>query len=206
MKLLRLFKSSSTYFLQNPATLAENRKRVYTYLFWKGYSEEEIRIYQHAYDYFVNNPTHFDGATMTEDLFDIDSLELAAMLHDFMYIQFAASGSFKYTWLADKLMRTEMRRMNKSTWNTGVRFVLLILKSPFFVPYTYIFKNRRMTDFDRDIFEEVFKTLFKRSPHPWYKEFEGEMRWTLFFTLLIIGYIWRVSLADFFLSLKWILF
>lgn len=148
--------SSNRYFYQDSSILREDRRSVDLYLQLKGYTLEQRDIYLKAYDYFVFHPEQFDGATMTEDLFDIGRLELGAMLHDYLYISFGASASFRYTWLADKLLRSEMGRMNKSTWNTGVRFFLLLIKTPCFVPYCYL-KGRRMVR--HADFHTIYNTL-----------------------------------------------
>lgn len=205
MKLLQIFRSSNNYFRQDPFNLKENRKKVDEFLTLKGYELSERAEYLKAYDHMTYFPEDFDGATMTEDLPDIENLELAAMLHDYLYIRFKASGSFKYSWICDKLMRLEMKRQGKSSWNTGVRFVLLLLKAPFFVPYTYIFKGRRMRPEDRAQVTRIFKMLQDRQPKVWHQEYRGELTWTAIVLAVIIGYVWRVSLYDFVQSLKWII-
>lgn len=202
--LLQIFRSSNNFFRQDPFRLKEKRKNVDEYLVLKGYELSERAEYLKAYDHMTYFPEDFDGATMTEDLPDIDNLELAALLHDYLYIRFKASGSFKYSWIADKLMRLEMRRMGKSSWNTGVRFVLLLLKAPFFVPYTFLFKGRRMRPDDKEQIHRIFQTLQCREPKKWHQEYRGELTWTAIFILVLVGYIWRISLYDFIQSLKWL--
>lgn len=205
MKLPRIFRSSNNYFRQAPAILQANRKKVDEYLILKGYEVDQREIYLSAYDYMTHCPEDFDGATMTEDLPDIENLELAAMLHDYLYVYYRAAGSFKYSWISDKLMRLEMRRMGKSSWNTGVRFVLLLLKAPFFVPYCNIFKNRIMNKVEEEKIKRIFYTLQYRQPKVWHKEFRGELTWTAIVLLVIIGYVWRISLLDFVQSLTWLI-
>lgn len=182
----RLFNSHSSFFHQPVEVLSGVRKQVDLLLSIRGYETHQRSIYLKAFDYMRDNPQDFDGATMTEDLPDIEGLELAAMLHDYLYVEFNASGSFKYSWMADKLMRSEMRRMGKSSWNTGARFVLLILKAPFFVPYTYIFKNRRMSDRNKFGLEHIYRSLTKAWPRPWYQEFKGEITWSIIILSLIL--------------------
>lgn len=179
--------SKNNYFWNPETFLRENRKQVDLFLQIKGYELQERSIYLEAYDFFVKHPEEFDGATMTEDLYDVDNLELAAMLHDFLYLNDNAAGNFYYSWLADKLMRAEMKRMGKSSWNTGVRFVLLILKAPFFVPFTYFFKGRKMTDANKKRLVTRYQSLAKRKPKKWYQEFKGELIWTAVVLINIIG-------------------
>lgn len=126
---LPFLKSKNDYFQQDKRTLTKKWTKVYNYLTIKGYSFDEIKPYRRAYFYFVFFPHQFDGATMTEDLRDFMNLELDAMLHDFHYIAFNVSSSYKLTQQADKLMCDQMLRKGKSSWNTGARRVLLKLKS-----------------------------------------------------------------------------
>lgn len=202
INLLNIFSSSNRFFYQSLHVLTENRKNVDLFLQLKGYELSERSIYLKAYDHMVQFPHDFNGASMTEDLPDIGSLELAAMLHDYLYINFKVSGSFKYSWWADKLLRLEMRRMGKSSWNTGTRMVLLILKAPFFVPFTYLFKNRRMNDYDKTKMEIVYSSLNLVEPKVWYREFKGELTWSLIIAIVTVGYIWRISPTDFIELLK----
>lgn len=198
-KLKRLFSSSSRYFHQDKEILRSYRKDVDLYLQLKGYELHERALYLKAYDYFVVNPDEFDGATMTEDLPDVHGLELAAMLHDYLYIKYKASGSFKYIWMADRLIRSEMRKMNKSSWNTGARFVLLCLKTPFFVPYTWLFKSRRMSLNNKIAFEDLYYQLRKELIRPWYIEFKGELTWIGIILAILLALIWRIDLLKYFL-------
>jgi len=96
-------------------------------------------------------------------------------------------------WLSDKLIRSEMRRRGKSSWNTGYRFVALVLKTPFFLPYCYLIKKRRMNLDQKLKFNTIFKSLY-REEKVWYKEFRGEITWFAFFIIFIIGYIIRTDL------------
>lgn len=198
LKLKDLFSSSNNFFRSDLKILSENRKRVDLYLQLKNYDLSDRMIYLRAYDYFSANPDDFDGATMTEDLPDIDDLELAAMLHDYLYIFYQSSSSFRYTWLADKLIRSEMRRMNKSSWNTGARFVLLILKTPFFVPYTRLILGRKMSVLNKYTFNVIYRTLSKKEAGPWYQEFKGELLCSFVMIAVILGLIWRIDLFKYF--------
>lgn len=205
VRIKRLFNSYSTYFLQDPFKLQENRKKVDDLLFLKGYEVDQREIYLKAYDYFTYNGREFDGATMTEDLNDIEGLDLDAMLHDYLYIEYNVAGNYSFIWKADKLMRSEMKRRGKSTINAGLRFVLLLLKTLIGYPaFSFLFRGRRMTAEDKTAVDRIFTTLCTRKPKVWHQEFKGEIRWTLFFVILIVGYIWRVSLFDIVNSIKWL--
>lgn len=183
--LLQILRSSNNFFRQDSFRLKELRKDVDAFLQLKRYELNQRDFYLRAYDHMSYFPEDFNGASMTEDLPDIDNLELAALGHDYLYIRHKVSGNFKYSWIADKLMRLEMKKMGKSSWNTGARFVLLLLKAPFFVPYTYIFKGRRMRSEDKAQVKLYFKILQCRPPKAWYKEYRGELTWTAIIISLI---------------------
>ena len=186
-KLKKLFNSSSSYFHQDNETLATGRRNLVKYLGIKGYERDEITLYKKAYDYFVANPAEYDGATMTEDLCDLPGLDLDAMLHDWIYIVYNASGNYRYIWMADKLMREEMKRKGKSTINAGLRFVLLALKTLLFYPaYSYLFKKRRMSLDDKSAFEWIYRILINKNPERWYKEYRGELTWVSIIILTLI--------------------
>ena len=158
-----------------------------------GYEPIERFHYQDAFDYFVKHPEAYDGASMTEDLYDIPGLDIDAMLHDYLYVGLNCSASLKYMWLSDKLIRSEMRRRGKSSWNTGYRFVALVIKTPLFLPYCYIIKKRRMNRKQEEKFQQIFRNLY-RDEKVWHKEFRGEITWFAFFIIFIIGYIIRTDL------------
>jgi len=188
-----LFASSSNFFHEQYNMIVEGKKNMDAMLQIWGYEANEREFYTKAFDYFVINPEHYDGASMTEDLYDIPGLDIDAMLHDYLYVGLNCSASLKYMWLSDKLIRSEMRRRGKSSWNTGYRFVALVLKTPFFLPYCYYFKKRRMNLDQEQKFRKIFETLY-REEKVWYKEFQGEITWFAIIVFFIIGYITRTDL------------
>lgn len=204
--LKRLFNSQCLYFFQSEEILREERKLLDLYLQCKKYDIDQRAIYLRAFDYFCMFPWEYDGATMTEDLCDLEGLDLDAMLHDWLYIAFSASGNYKYIWKADKLMRKEMRRKGKSTINGGLRFVLLCLKTLIGYPaYSYLFKGRHMTAHDKEEVSNIYKTLSKKPVRSWYKEYAGEMQWTAAIILVAAGYVWRVGFNEILKSIIWFL-
>lgn len=78
-----MFWSKSDFFKQNIETLIKKRKEV---IFLLDAKEISSKYYLSAFDYFVINPTEFDGATIVKDLKDIKGLDLSAMVHDYQYI------------------------------------------------------------------------------------------------------------------------
>lgn len=192
MSLSRLFNSTNNYFRQEASVLQANRSKVkYYFEEIKAYEPHQTQIYLKAYDYFVAFPEDFDGATMTEDLNDIPGLELAAMLHDYLYVNFNASGNIRNRLLADKLFRSEMKRMGKSTWNTGARFVLLLF---IFLPhmvYSHMFQDRIMTEKQKEKVSSYYHILIGQPiERPWHKEFRGEITVSLIIILSIIAIIY----------------
>ena len=208
--LLQIFRSKSNFFLQPGKSveerrkfLSEKRKDVDTLLTIWGYELSQRHIYLVAYDYFTLFPTEYNGASMTEELCDIPGLDLDAMLHDYIYVALKASVSWKYQVLADKLFRSEMRRRSKSSWNGGYRYVMLLLKTPFWIGICWL-KGRRFTAFHKKGMDRILAT-FELKQEVWHKEFRGELTWTVIILVMIIGYIWRISLYDFVQSLKWLI-
>lgn len=159
---LSFINSKSDYFHQTKEVLIYNWSVFTVYLKIKGYSEVETKIYEKAYLYFIDHPDHFDGATMTEDLYDVFRLDLDAMLHDFYYINHKVSASYKYTQMADQLFFKETLRKNKSTWNAGARKFLLKLKSVLgFNLYVKYALKRIMTEEHKKSFISDYETLTK---------------------------------------------
>lgn len=144
--------SKSNYFQQSPFKLASNRELLIGYLDLKGFNRTQRKIVLEAYDFFIENPNRFDGATMSQDLFDLtksgnyDGLEIAAMIHDYIYIHLGANLSRKAMKLADNVMKVVMIKTNKSGFEIGRRmFLLKIINRPF-AWYTRFKTGNTITD------------------------------------------------------------
>ena len=96
---------------------------------------KNIEQYIIAFNYFVNNPSKFDGATIVKDLVDIGELDLDAMVHDYEYIN-GANRNFIKKWNADIRYIKNMEANGKGI--RVFRFLILTLLGIFFVPYCYI--------------------------------------------------------------------
>lgn len=153
---MSLLKSHSNFFHGNDLTVC--RDKVIQLLKIWDYTQEQRKIYLNAFDYFVKHPEKFDGATMTEEMNDIPYLDLDAMLHDYLYIALNASANWEYMVKADKLFKKEMRRRQKSSWNSAYRNTALMLKTPYWVVKCY-FKGRKITTENRVELDRIFKTL-----------------------------------------------
>jgi len=105
--------SSNTYFLKDAFKLKSNWLHLEKDLEIWGYSKKQVQLFKNAYDYFILNPTEYDGATMSQDLYDVPGLELAAMKHDYTYIFLKAKYSAKAMRIADFEMYRDMKKMSK---------------------------------------------------------------------------------------------
>lgn len=131
--------SKNDFFKQKPEVLKKCRLDVVSILKIKNRSYKAIGEYLEAFDYFVANPSDFDGATIVKDLLDIrvnsEYLDLDAMLHDFEYIT-GANKSFIKKWRSDVKYIKYMEKNGK-----GIRiprFLVLTLIGIVFVPYKNI--------------------------------------------------------------------
>ena len=96
---------------------------------------KNIEQYIIAFNYFVSNPSKFDGATIVKDLVDIEELDLDAMVHDYEYIN-GANRNFIKKWNTDIRYIKNMEANGKGI--RVFRFLVLTLLGIFFVPYCYI--------------------------------------------------------------------
>lgn len=157
--------SKSNYFQQSQFDLSANRDLLITYLVIKKFNRTQRDIILKAYDYFVENPNKYDGATMSQDLYDLpksgkyDGLEIAAMLHDYMYIELGANLSREHMKLADKVMKSIMIKTNKSGFEIGRRMFLLKLVNRPFAWYNRIKTGNRITHSQMDQITYLYMIL-----------------------------------------------
>lgn len=151
--------STSSYFHQSKDLLSLDRERMATLLEIKGFAATQIDHFYTAFDYFCLHPSQYDGATASQDLYDLRGLEFAGMLHDWMYISLKAHLRVKAMRQSDKVMKTVMRNMCKSgaeiTWRM---WRLAVIRRPFAIynQVVYGFKakpnakyiNQVVKDFD----------------------------------------------------------
>jgi len=78
-------KKGAKYFYNSKQVLAQGLDDAKDYLRIKGFYIEQVSIFLDAYDYFIKHPSQYDGATLSQDLYDINGLELGSMLHDYLY-------------------------------------------------------------------------------------------------------------------------
>ena len=131
-----MFWSRCDFFKQSELLLRVYRVDLIIFLGMKGYKKIEIKDYLEAYDYFVINPSKFDGATIVKDLHDLYKLDLDAMLHDYNYIVKKSGHNFKTKWEVDWLYAKGMERKGKGQYSAFSRFAGLTITGIIWVPYT----------------------------------------------------------------------
>lgn len=150
--------SVSHYFEQDKTTLAQCRDKVIQYLILKGYELLGIAIYLKAFDYFVENPHDFDGATLVKDLCDLPGIDLDAMAHDFWYIKYNVASSIGLKWKADFLYSKGNERKGKGLYSAYSRFAGLTLVGIGFIPFARL-KRGKVTKEQREEFLADYKCL-----------------------------------------------
>lgn len=128
-----MFWSRNSFFKQSKATLKTLRHQVSTILVFK--SIEQVRFLT-AFDFFVFNPSEFDGATIVKDLDDLPNLDLSAMVHDYYYIKILPH--YKgLKWLKEKIKMDwqygkDMELLGKGITIPYSRAIGLILTTPIY--------------------------------------------------------------------------
>jgi len=152
--------SKSKFFHQSVEALSSKRRQVVQLLKVKGYNDTEIAIYIKSYNYFCQNPAQFDGATGVKDLYDIDGLDLDAMLHDYQCIVHNVSSNIRCLNLSNWLFYKGIIRKNKGKWKALKRLIgLTLLTFPFMI-YSLI-KRGFMSKSQKKKFKQEYKTLIK---------------------------------------------
>ena len=155
-----MFGSKNDFFNQETAILISKRNRLEFLLkeVWNR-SDEVVAFYLKAYDYFGENPSDYDGATIVKDLNIMPGLDVHAMIHDYMYLAYNVASDVKYKYKADLIYAYEMEKMGGSAYSTWSRFAGLTTFGFFF----YLFKKltgKKMTDRNKQNFDKIFK-IFK---------------------------------------------
>jgi len=154
-----MYGSKSKYFYCPQEGLWHGYRKMIAYLKLWNYTDAQISIYKKAYEYFCENPSHYDGATIVKDLYHIPGLDLNAMLHDYQYIIHNAAANLYTKWHCDKLYAKQMEKLGKggASW---VRFAgLKITGLPFSVVALY--KRGFQTKEQRLLFFSDFEILMR---------------------------------------------
>lgn len=152
--------SKSNYFYQSNIALNQGHKEMLQYLYIKKFTADQIVWFEDAYNYFRQNPSHYDGATLSQDLYSISGLELWSMLHDYFYIALNVWASRKYMRKADKILRLTMHKGNNAGFEMNLRTVKLFFLRGFYPWYNRVFKGRRMTSHNKIQMEAAYVTFY----------------------------------------------
>ena len=118
--------------------LLKARQEIEMYLDLKGMIKD---YYLEAYDYFMDHPTKYDGATMVKDLNDV-YIDLTAMRHDYDYIVELPKHR-GWEWLVEKVKidfryGKNIEMMGKGTWGAYSRVFGLWLSTPFYLIFKWL--------------------------------------------------------------------
>lgn len=158
-----MFFSKSIFFKQRPNALLAKRYDVFSLLTMKGYNRRQIDIYLNAYDYFVNNPNDFDGATFVKDLIDVRGLDLDAMLHDYQYLKYNVASNIKIKFLTDLLYAKGIEKKGKSQYAAYSRFFGLTALVGIPIMIYSLIKRGFTTDSQKKQFLKDYKILTNKS-------------------------------------------
>ena len=137
--------SKSDYFYRSSEQLDQGHVEMLQFLYIKNFTPDKIGWFEDAYNYFRGNPSHYDGATLSQDLYSIPGLELWSMLHDYFYIALNVWASRKYMRKADKILRLTMHKGDNAGFEMNLRTVKLFFLRGFYPWYNRQFKGRVMT-------------------------------------------------------------
>lgn len=133
MRIRNLFGKSKIFHLEKEFLISTVRPDLINALIRLGRSDKDINEYLIAFDYFVENPKKYDGATIVRDLYiiryrlfgTIFKLDPDAMLHDYEYIMKRANRNFIRKIVSDYKYFMNMLKNGKGLQLT--RFILLNL-------------------------------------------------------------------------------
>lgn len=132
--------SSSNFFLQDKLTLSKKRHHLIMVLY--DFDVPNVDRWLKAFDYFRENPSRFDGATIVKDLETIKGLDAAAMNHDYAYIHldFWSWKGLHKKLKADFNYGKDQEKTGKGSITAYTRVFLLWLSTALF--YTYLIFKR----------------------------------------------------------------
>ena len=138
--------SKSDYFKKSSAELKQGREDMIVFLHIKNFDPDQIGWFCKAYDYFIENPKEYNGASYSQDLYCISTLELWSMLHDWFYIALNVWADRYYMRQSDKILRLTMHKGNDAGFEMNWRTVRLFFLRGLYPWYNRAFKGRVMTD------------------------------------------------------------
>lgn len=158
-----MFGSVDNYFQKDYESLLKERNKLKYVLseIWN-LDDNTITIYLSAFDYFILNPSEYDGATIVNDFWIIPGLDIWAMLHDYLYIKYNVAVNLKAKYLADKLYCQQMRNF-KISWGAVwlIRFTGLTLSSIVFIPREKYITKKIFSKKQKEEFYKITTQLIK---------------------------------------------
>lgn len=155
--------SKSDFFKSNDNTLMSVKIFMVKFLKEHKTSDDIIKLYEDAFNYFIVNPDDFDGTTILKDVKIMPNLDIFAMIHDYMYIKFNVASNLKYKFICDKIFSLEIERCGLPWEISWVRFGLLTLSTLIYTPYRML-SGDNMSDEDKIEFNNLIKKFNHSSP------------------------------------------
>ena len=156
--------SKSYFFLQDEMSLLDYRNRLESLLHIKDFNNDFILFVLQAYDWFsiLENNKMYDGATLTQDLYDVGKLDSKALLHDWLYIYLSAYSSKKALRIADDIYIKTLKKFHVfGVYVSWQKFRLFILRE--ILNYAWIsrvFRDKEpVNDNQLKLLNDVYKTI-----------------------------------------------
>ena len=132
-------KSTNDFFHQKKEVLYKKWSMVEMILI--DFDIKDIKGYQDAYLYFIDNPKEYDGSTIVQDRWMIRNLEAPSMKHDYDFI---VAKSLKDYFIANKKYCVDLRKLNLNWVYVWVFiFTFLSIISPFHYLITHKLTKRK---------------------------------------------------------------
>jgi len=97
----------------------------------------DVEYFIEAYDYFIDHPEDYDGATVVKDLKDFVGIDLSATRHDYDYlIELKKRRWFNwigYKMRADFMYGKNMENLGKGIWTPYTRVFFLWVSTPIYL-------------------------------------------------------------------------
>lgn len=122
------------FFNRDKIEIKKDRRKVKALLNLKGL---DSKYFLEAFDYFVDNPESYDGATIIKDLIDVVGLDLGALRHDYDYLytlpKFKGIQWLKMKAIVDFNYGKNLEELGKGIFTPYSRTFLLWLSTPFYL-------------------------------------------------------------------------
>ena len=118
------------FFYQSLETLIKKQNLMVSLLEDFNFAKHEIDDFVKSYNYFIANPSNFDGATIVADIYFINKLDVCAMLHDWQYLTKAMdfNSKLKHDWRYCQ----NMRKIKVNWFTAYSRYIGLLILTPLY--------------------------------------------------------------------------